>query len=80
MDIKQNVIGSVSLSYLIVFLTHLYNLYLNENEAQEILLNPGGEIGCSVLDCSICYFPGKKHQWPLINCESDLLCRASKLP
>lgn len=49
MDIIQNVIGSVSLSYLIVFLTHLYNLYLNENEAQEILLNPGGEIG---MQCS----------------------------
>lgn len=49
MDIIQNVIGPVNLSYLIVFLTHLYNLYLNENEAQEILLNPGGEIG---MQCS----------------------------
>lgn len=38
MDIKQNFIGPASLSYLIVFLTHLYNLYLNENEAQEMLL------------------------------------------
>lgn len=38
MDIKQNVIGAVSFFFLIVFLTHLCDWYLNENEAQEMLL------------------------------------------